>query len=744
LVIALTLQFLSSDARGETFVFHDPEQPQASGRVLQEFPQFLFVVLDGQPPTFLRRAELKAVITEKGRTIESPSLGTLAPVSNVIPAAALTEVSGVAWRRDLGAKAQAPGQEPADLREGEHALPELEGGAEFLIAGAGVRTGDNGMVRGVFPSGAEFWVGVDTQLDLDPSTSEGLRVVVGEVVVGARLRPLALLLPRPLMAQVEPASRVVVTHQGEKTHLEQVDGQTQLAWPEMSLVLSSGHGLDVQEIGLGRWRIKANEANPGSIDLVVGGRLEELLPGAEREIGVDVPPEGDVWRVLSANGELLLRRGLRGRFSSVGPLRHQDVAVGYGDALRTSGGGEALLGRVDGARLTLRSASHLEVDDALELVSGGAILEALDSPVKFGTPGGVASFDHLILSLVRSGSSLGDPLELQAVGGRPTVPLGAAAELRLSTEAKSRVAREVLSDPSAGSVERAAPLVIYQLLGTSLIRSRGLEGIGDAKFVARLAQGDGVTFRPPHDEAYPHGALAMAKDRLLRFVHPGSQAEVLVASAQLRFGRRPLVDLAEGLTLDVGRAKELPLLRFKTGETILLRGDMPPLRVENPTIEVAPTKARVKLEGGVEFTLQQGGQFGAAAMATRVSDHLEVRGAGKSLLAQVRDQVRYTLGDGRALWIQPKAPPVDARFGNAKGSWFLSMPGAPSLGLRPDRRLTVLATNEGEFVILDDEGLGLGAVERLGLDAPSPNGLLERDRLLELLEVPRPDSPSGP
>ncbi|MGE0713634.1 MAG: hypothetical protein AB7N76_36865 [Planctomycetota bacterium] len=742
-----------------SFVFADTEQPPAEGVVLAEFPEALFVRLEGQLPGFLRRAELAAVIDEGGRRIEHPAVGSLAPVARVIPVAAVTEISGTAWLRPAragGESPRAPEERATDEgpRPGEQALPEQEGGAVFLEAGGAVRTGANGTARGVFPSGAELWLGVGTEVVVERDGGEGLRVAAGEATVESRLRPLRLHLPRPLVAQLDEASRLVVRAEGEVTRFEQHDGQTQLAWPDLSLALPSGHGVDVEELDPGRWRLRASETNPAALDLMAAGTLEQLPPGAERVIGVELLPQGDLWTVLSARGELLVRRGPRGAFVPVqtGP---QQVALGRGDALRTAAAGEALLARLDGARLTLRDATHLEVDEALELVRGRALLEALDAPVLVTTPGGVAALDHVVAQLARlgadGGAGLADAFEVEAVAGRPLLPLGRPARVAIDEGGKLAVSREAL--PADADPRAEAPLALRQLQGKARLRAAPLGERGDAGWAAQLAQGELVRVLPPDDEVEaegqpprrPFGGLALEGRRLLRFVAANTEAEVEVGPARLHFPQRPYVELAEGLTLDVGRApEELPLLRFKSGETLVLR-DAVPLRVENPTIEVRGRGARVKLEGGIALRVEQGGAHGAAALGTREADRLELRPQRAARLALEQEQVRYRLDDGRALWIQSKAPPVDARLGDAEGTLFLSMPGAPSLGLRPDRRLTVMATDEGEFVILDQDQLGADSVELLGLDANAPGlGLLERDRLSELLDVPSEVSPSGP
>jgi len=737
-----------SPAAGETFVFSDPERPQQSGRVLVEFPDSLFVALDGEPPRFLRRAELAAVIDENGRRYEEPPLGTFAAVGKGIPAAAVTDVSGVAFAR-RGAESK------------EEPLPELSKGALFFPSQAGLRTGDNGTLRAVFPSGAAFWLGVDTQVELAQG-QEGLRVERGEATLETRLRAVRLDLPRPLAAQVDEGARVVVIASEEATRLEQHAGQSQLAWPSLSLVLSHGHSLEVRELGLGRWRLRADEANSDDIPLIAKGKPEVLPPGEEWELDSELPPEGEVWRVLSVRGDLLLRRGPNGTFVSVPPLHGAEVVVGSGDALRTAAAGEALLGRVDGARFTLRQAAHLEIDDALGLVRGEGMLEPGESPVPLRTPGGRASISNAVIGLSRQGEGLGAPLAVAALAGSPELPCGDAAELVIAQRSSSVISREAPApdaapkrEPPAGEPveepveepparEPSPTIAVRQTRGTALLRSRALPELGDAKFRVALREGDRVQALPP-SEAAPHGSLALAGRRLLRFVQPGTEVDVAGTDGQLRFDERAPVNMAEGLTLTLARTRQLPLLRFKSGEELTLRAGLP-LTVYNPTVELTKGDTKVELTGEIKTILERAGEHGVGAFSTRQDDHLEVRAKGDARLSQTGEQTRIDYEDGRSLWIEPKAPPVEARFGNAQGALFLSMPGAPSLGLPSNSSLTVLATNDGEFVILDRNSLDPQNVgsELLSEDESAGPALLDPDELGILLDVPQPDSPSGP
>jgi hypothetical protein len=78
------------------------------------------------------------------------------------------------------------------------------------------------------------------------------------------------------------------------------------------------------------------------------------------------------------------------------------------------------------------------------------------------------------------------------------------------------------------------------------------------------------------------------------------------------------------------------------------------------------------------------------------------------------------------------------------------MPGTRALGIPPERKVTVLATSEGEFVILDQDALERGEIKDQGInfllgESLGPAGdSIGRDRIPDLLDVPLPVSPSGP
>lgn len=850
LCAGLALALLSANARGETFVFQDSERGERRGKVLVEFPELLFVAIDGEGPTFLRRAELRAIVDEAGKRHEQAPLGTFAAIGEQVPAVAVTDVTGSVWTSagsevSTSEEAPAPAEEgqPApspsaeggfadeEARPGETVLREQEGGAEFVAPGGGLRTGENGVVHGLFPSGAQFWVGVESETSF-PGPGEQVGLGVGELSVESRLTPIQVVTARPLDLRLAESSYVVVQRAGRVIKLDQQHGRTRIAWPEFSFVLHGGQSVALSDLGKGRWTVQADSANDQVIHLMVKGKRETLDPGKERELGTEVISETSLWRHLASSGELLLRRGRQGTFRPVPAGERTLLSLGPGDALRTPVGGEAALVRQDGARLTLRAATWLEVEgEELQLVRGEALVEALGAPVSVQTPGGRAGLSQSVSVLHRVGEGPESPLQISAVAGRPKVPLGYAT-LALEAQSRALVSRvasppdppaelEALreggrssvkrdeeteagrdgerrvagreggdstgeaepnpedgkaprEDPSRGSApfeessedasprsptpKPAAPLPAssgeaslpsFQVelqRGRGLIQSGPVEELGDPRYRVLLDADDRVALRPP-SALKPLGGLALPRERELRFRGAALEVEVAVTDPPaLRWEGLEEVTLKEGLIVALNRVRNLPTLEFRSGERLLLSELPRAIHVENPTIAIEGAKATVEFKRGIEATLKAAGEHGAQAFLTREDDHLETRLGASALLAIKDENVQLVLDDGRELRIQPKAPPVDARVGDALGTIFLSMPGAPSLGLRPNLPLTVLATNEGEFVILDSDKVSPDAIERqgLGFGLDSDALTLDSERILDLLDVPIPDSPSGP
>ena len=206
--------------------------------------------------------------------------------------------------------------------------------------------------------------------------------------------------------------------------------------------------------------------------------------------------------------------------------------------------------------------------------------------------------------------------------------------------------------------------------------------------------------------------------------------------------------MLEQLKMGLGRKDGVPELRFRSGPRLQL---VHPFRmqVHNPTaILEGPdgSQSTVAFEGDVEVALQQGTQFALASLGVREGDRLELLGGIEASLTRVEGQHRYAFGDGRQLWIADGAPPVQARLADAQGTAYLTMPGAPALGLAFGQPIVVLATADGEFVVVSGSGAGGpdGGLELLAGPNQSPVDRISRDRLRDLLDAPQVDSPSGP
>lgn len=878
ILAGIALALWMGRARGETFVFVDEERGEVRGKVLVEFQDLIFVALDGEGPVFVRRAELRGIVDEAGKRYESPPLGTFAAIGEAAPAAALTDVTGeafVAGHRESaaggeapppveGAPEGAPSESPAPsplARAGERVLREQEGGAEFVGAGEAVRTGHNGVVRGVFPSGASFWVGVESEVAFGGPT-EQIGVSAGELTLESRLNPVQILSARGLDLRLAEASMVIAQREGSTIRLEQHRGRTRVAWPELSFALQAGQSVSLSLLGQGRWSVAADETNAEPLALIAKGEAESLAPGQTRDHGTEVVPETEVWRHLSSQGELFLRRGPQGTFRSSPSLERSLLSLGPGDGLRCEVGGSATFVRQDGARITLRSASWLELEGReVRLIRGELLVEALGAPVPVGTPGGTARLRECVTVLRRIGDGQSGPLEASAVVGSPRFPLGFSsltlagrsrvnidrsptpadppAELeRLRLEARGlpaageEVARggqapaegpapapasapgaapvptpkpgpeatgegqtaqgagEALGSPGAGEApgspgageapgspggalgagqaptepggvlgfaRRGARLLaassgaqglpslrVELLAGSAQIDSGPVDGLGDPGYQVLLDGGDLVFVHPPSPLKLL-GGLGLPGERELRF-----RAEALGVSVQvdeipeLRFPERAPVRLKAGLVVALTQRRDLPTLEFRSGERLVLEALPIAILVENPTVRIEPYEAVVEFTGGIEVALREAGSFGALAFATRSDDQLEARKGHGARLGLRSDNVELTLDDGRQLRIQPKAPPVDARFSDAGGTLYLSMPGAPSLGLAPGANLTVLATDEGEFVVLDKGRSSLETLSGPGSPVLMPGFDRDAERLLDLLDLPVPDSPSGP
>ena len=711
-MLAVGLGLGWGSARAETFVFRDSARPPLDGRVVAEFEDVLFVALDDGVPRFLSRADLARIVGADGQAHDEPVPGTFARVQTPTPAAAVTDLVGEATLTSPGGQA-AP----------------LEATPGFVLPGGQVATGEAGLARVALLGDAVVKLGADSALGL--LAGDKLELLRGEVVLESGGRPVSLTL-LGLAARLGADGRVTVRADGPRAtvHILTERGELDLVGAELRLHLAGGAGVEVVRTSPDMWRVSADTVNTAPIELHLTSGVELLAPGEARAFGARAAAQGEVWRLLRSSGELLLARN----GADPGPVLGPDLerlALGPGDALETAvQAAQATLVRVDGATLSLYEATRLEVGlPALRLPRGRLGIEASSAPVELETPGGVSG---LVMAAVLVTRTAPDELLLTATGGEPQTALSPDAQVGLEPGATGRV--------------RALPegrLAFQVDAGRARLTSRAGAAGFDPRFQMLIQPGPAAVIEP--GAAGP--TLHLPGERALRFETGGVEAEVHLREplpeVVWKTGARAL--LHPGLWLGLGRSQELPQLRFKSGPRLTLALPVA-LEVHNPTVVFGDPATTLKLEGELEARLQDGGAFSAASLGVRERDRLELPRGSQAALERHGDTLRFSLGDQRRLWIQDGAPPVQARLGDAGGTLYLTMPGAAAMALPPGRALTVLATAEGEFVVLHGPGQdgGLIGLEPLIGDLRVNPEAISRDRFRDLLDVPPVDSPSGP
>ncbi|MCO5169167.1 MAG: hypothetical protein M9894_22720 [Planctomycetes bacterium] len=736
-----------AQVRAETFVFRDPERGQVPGKVLAEFEDLLFLALDGEAPRFVSRAELEAVVDDAGTRYDAPPPGTFARVQGgSTPRAAATDLTGEALvRRTDGPLA-------------------AEADPAFLHAGDALVTGDAGLARLVLPSGTTAKLAPSSEVQLPArgaaGTGERLDLRQGELLVETALRPLELLLGGVVALRLGGATRAGCEQQPDGArHVLLHDGTAELVWADLRVVLAPGLGAELVASGDGQWRVTADPANVGAVEVRHDAVVEGLAPGASRVFGATAQAE-ELWRLVRGKGELLVRRGPTGELTPVAPTQRERLALAAGDAVATGPDGEVVLGRVDGAQARLAAGATLEVGQQLDLVRGRVVIEASDSPVSLLTPGGPAAVTMGTLSVTRVGQV---EVEAAAVAGALDLPLGASAALTLEPGAVARVrARAGGGNGSGGRGDGAngngREVEAEVLRGRAVIGSRAHGRGPDTRFRVPLAPGQPVAVSegPVEGSVGLEGAaevlptLHLPGGRALAFLSADVRAEVALDPAwEVVLGRGGRVRVTEGLWVGLATVQGRPELRFKAGPRVRL-AHAATVRVHNPRLEVlspsGATVADIELHGDVAVRVDPPGDIAGAVLALRDDDRFEVPREGTAVVDRDRDLLRVAHGDGRRLWVQDGAPPVQARLADARGTLYVTMPGAPPLGLPSGRPVTVLATRAGELIILADDQLRDAAGLELLTGAP-PQGLIDtitRDRARDLLDVPPPDSPSGP
>lgn len=806
-----------SAARGETFVFRDPTRPPLDGQVIDEFDDLLLVAVDGEAARFVARAELEAVLDEGGARLERPAPGTFARLAGPTPLAAVTDASGgVVIRARGGADRQA--DKVVGPRPG------------YLRAGDALVTADDGLARLVTPSGATAKVSPESEVAVEGDAgrgSDGLSLRRGELLVEAAQRPLELTwspgdpASAPLVVRAAPGARLSVARGADGSARLLLDsGAAELTGADLRLPLVPGLGATLvpapSERGAERWRVAADAANPGPLELTVAGVVEALPPGAERVVGDRAPtapatpaPGAPVsppaapapaatpvahetaWTLLAGSHEVLVRRG-DGPFAPAS--RQEGVALGAGDAVRATEG--ARLTRADGAAARLGPGAGLELGPrGLRVLAGWVVVEATAAPVVLDSPLGPTPALQCAVRLVHVQD---DALDVAVEAGEVDLPLAPSTLLRPASGATVRVTRvappatERGGEPAAEAWRGRAELQA----GAATLRTRAHRGGPDAQVQALLAAGHVVeaydqplsppeaarTRRPRGDRAQAGGEVAASDAGAATapvWSLPGERTLVLDggalraravfdAKAVVTFDTGASVELTPGLWLALDRAPrggagraagaldDRPLLRWRKGPRVVLEDPLA-LRVHNPRLELldpaGETLAEVTLEGEVSVRLSAGptaagdpaATAGKAALVlqARADDRFEAPRGASLTYDRREDTSRAAWSDGRRVWAQDGAAPVQARLDGEQ--LVVTLVGARPLSL-PARSITALATRAGELVILSDDRLAPdaeGIVFTAGRSAWGADAL-PPDRVRDLLNVPLPDSPSGP
>lgn len=256
--VGLLLAAAASTATAETFVFRDSRRPRIRGRVLVEFRDVLFVALDGQPQRFLARAELAAIIDNDGRRHDDLALGTFGPDGGDSPAAAITDVLGDVQLAD------------SSLRDDRQPA--------FARAGDTIRTGESGLARLAFPSGASVKLGPESRIEL-PADGDGLVLRGGELFCEPDLRPLSIRLSETAEIDVAPGAVGTIRRDDEGTHVQQHRGDAQLSWGDSELSLGPGLGARLRPQTDGSYRLDADPTNPEPLRLRSAGEVVVVPAG---------------------------------------------------------------------------------------------------------------------------------------------------------------------------------------------------------------------------------------------------------------------------------------------------------------------------------------------------------------------------------------------------------------------------------------------------------------------------------
>jgi hypothetical protein len=607
-----------------------------------------------------------------------------------------------------------------------------------------VATGEGGLARLAFPLGASGRLGPATVVKARRGAEgqDALELEAGELWVSARGRA-----SEELAFDVALAPGVTVHARGSVVEARRAkdgrarvvgrEGKSRVEGPGFRLDVGAGLGVAVDRTPDGI-RITADPSNAEALELVQGQRASPLAPGQSLVAGDDAlatARSSGSWRLVTIKGDVQVRRAslegsAPGRFVAVPPAQAGQVRLEAGDALATAAGAEASLVRADGAQASLGESSEL-VLDGLELACGSARVDALRAPVPLRMPPGEARLSLVSVDVSRPRARDASSIEVTVVRGEARLPLpGAVVRARDG----ARLALE--GGPDAVSLRTVQ--------GAAAIASVPRAGV-DPGVAVSVPEGRELRVVALTANAAPQGiALELEGGLELAFGPERTDARVSLEGERpsVKLGEGPKAMVAPGTKVAFARDGATPLARLASGERLLLPEPGIELVLERDAFSVGETV--VALRDGVVASLHGPSGRAAVVLGTRAEDRLEVpKGAHAVVGRRGADHTRFELDDGRRLWIEDGAPPVQARL----GSWVLTVPGAPPLVVPDGKRATVLATRDGELVLLDDPSAARPAAGLAGLRAlPSGAGpfVLPSDfeHLPLVLDEPPPASPT--
>ncbi len=718
----IALAVAASFAYADTLTWKDGHSSR--GRILGQFRDSLFVQLDSEPPRFVRRSELEVA--------RSASDEPIPPSSSPSPALAVTSPVG-------------------EVRV-EPANGQATTVADFAFAYPRDRvvTSDSGLARLVLLSRGIVKLGPSTTLLVRDAngTADALQLERGQLFLEpAETRGIDVELAPDLHVTAREGS-VSLEHVGTAIQLTTHSGTAQVEGAAVRGTIGPGHAIRIDSNDQGA-RLLAERANADAIELTVSGVPRSLKPGEEVTLAgapVAARTTGS-WRLASMKGGVLLR-ARDGRWKPLAQKDLDQVRLDAGDSVATESNGEAVLARDDGATLSLRESSELHLDTReISLVAGAVKVEALREVVPLALPVGESRFAYVTVEARRPARGA-TALELATLAGEAKLALPASLA---TVPARARIRLDGAGDEST----------VQAVEGTTNLATMAQAEVGDPDVSVALEAPRMASIRALHAQGV---RLGLDGTRTIVAGPEVVNARVRWAgeSPRIVFAKGPECELEKEVTVALGSEKASPLLRLANDARITLvdpslRGTLGPsgrLRLADETSVVAKSAVRFSLRGPEGLA--------GAIVGTRQGDRFEVpHRATVTVGRRGQDSTYFRLDDGRALVIEDGAPPVQARLGKSVGpggselkgdagdpaTLSLTMPGAAPLAVAPTRRVTVLATRQGEFIILDDPALLDAMAERgfvpLATTATGSSFILNPNpnHLPELSAQPPPASP---